>query len=429
MRRARREPEPRSATSPPSTSSRAGRIAGASFTTASGSGRSGSARRGSSRRRAPRSSSSSPAARSAPARIRRRGSASSCSPSCRASSLLDVGCGSGVLAIAGAKLGFAPVHAVDHDPVAVETTTANAAANGVDVDVRVSRRACRRAAGRGHDGREPHARGRPRARAAHRLLVTSSRRATSRAISCGCPAERALRRATLDGWAADVWELARGVTFRPMATFSVGFLGCKVSHVDAHAVRERLLADGHSERAGGADVAVVSTCCVTHEAVSKSRKAVSRLARTHGRVYVTGCAANLPENAFAGLADNVVVVREAERGDACGGCRRRRRDRVRPGGSSPRSRPRLRQGAGRLQLLVCVLRDPAGAGSFAEPPGRRRAARDRAPRAIRAIARSSSPASTSAATGIARLATTCRGSCARPAPRPVWRGSASRRSR
>ena len=93
-----------------------------------------------------------------------------------------------------------------------------------------------------------------------------------------------------------------------MATFSVGFLGCKVSHVDAHAVRERLLADGHLEQEGGGDVAVVSTCCVTHEAVSKSRKAVSRLARTHGRVYVTGCAANLPENAFAGLADNVVVV-------------------------------------------------------------------------------------------------------------------------
>jgi threonylcarbamoyladenosine tRNA methylthiotransferase MtaB len=93
-----------------------------------------------------------------------------------------------------------------------------------------------------------------------------------------------------------------------MATFSVGFLGCKVSHVDAHAVRERLLVDGHSERSGAVDVAVVSTCCVTHEAVSKSRKAVSRLARTHGRVYVTGCAANLPENVFAGLAGNIVVV-------------------------------------------------------------------------------------------------------------------------
>lgn len=93
-----------------------------------------------------------------------------------------------------------------------------------------------------------------------------------------------------------------------MATFSVGFLGCKVSHVDAHAVRERLIADGHEERRRGADLAVVSTCCVTREAVAKSRKAVARLARSHERVYVTGCAANLEENAFAGVAGNVVVV-------------------------------------------------------------------------------------------------------------------------
>jgi threonylcarbamoyladenosine tRNA methylthiotransferase MtaB len=96
-----------------------------------------------------------------------------------------------------------------------------------------------------------------------------------------------------------------------MATFSVGFLGCKVSHVDAHAIRERLLADGHLECAGDADVAVLSTCCVTNEAVAKSRKAVSRLARTHGRVYVTGCAANLSEDAFAGVAGDVVVVRRS----------------------------------------------------------------------------------------------------------------------
>jgi threonylcarbamoyladenosine tRNA methylthiotransferase MtaB len=97
--------------------------------------------------------------------------------------------------------------------------------------------------------------------------------------------------------------------FAAVATFSIGFLGCKVSHVDAHAVRERLLSDGHEEREGGADVAVVSTCCVTNEAVAKSRKAVSRLARTHGRVYVTGCAANLRGDPFAGVAENVVVVR------------------------------------------------------------------------------------------------------------------------
>jgi threonylcarbamoyladenosine tRNA methylthiotransferase MtaB len=93
-----------------------------------------------------------------------------------------------------------------------------------------------------------------------------------------------------------------------MATFSIAFLGCKVSHVDAHAVRERLLADGHTEQDGAADVAVVNTCCVTHEAVTKSRKAAARLARTHRWVYVTGCGANLPAGAFAGLPENVVVV-------------------------------------------------------------------------------------------------------------------------
>jgi threonylcarbamoyladenosine tRNA methylthiotransferase MtaB len=93
-----------------------------------------------------------------------------------------------------------------------------------------------------------------------------------------------------------------------VATFSVRFLGCKVSHVDAHDVRERLLADGHVELGDAADVAVVNTCCVTHEAVSKSRKEAVRAARTHSRVYVTGCGANLAADAFTGLPENVVVV-------------------------------------------------------------------------------------------------------------------------
>jgi threonylcarbamoyladenosine tRNA methylthiotransferase MtaB len=93
-----------------------------------------------------------------------------------------------------------------------------------------------------------------------------------------------------------------------VATFSVRFLGCKVSHVDAQEIRERLLADGHSEHDGGADVAVVNTCCVTHEAVRKSRHAASRAARTHRRVYVTGCGASLAADGFAGLPENVVVV-------------------------------------------------------------------------------------------------------------------------
>jgi threonylcarbamoyladenosine tRNA methylthiotransferase MtaB len=93
-----------------------------------------------------------------------------------------------------------------------------------------------------------------------------------------------------------------------LAGFSVRFLGCKVSHVDAQAIRERLLADGHSERERGAEIAVINTCCVTHEAVRKSRHAASRAARTHARVYVTGCGANLAADGFAGLPENVVVV-------------------------------------------------------------------------------------------------------------------------
>ena len=93
-----------------------------------------------------------------------------------------------------------------------------------------------------------------------------------------------------------------------MATFSVRFLGCKVSHTDAQAIRERLLLDGHAQVSGEGEVAVLNTCCVTHEAVRKSRQAAHRAARTHRRVYVTGCGANLAEDGFDGLPENVVVV-------------------------------------------------------------------------------------------------------------------------
>jgi threonylcarbamoyladenosine tRNA methylthiotransferase MtaB len=47
---------------------------------------------------------------------------------------------------------------------------------------------------------------------------------------------------------------------------------------------------------------------VTHEAVRKSRHAAARAARSHGRVYVTGCGANLGADGFDGLPGNVVVV-------------------------------------------------------------------------------------------------------------------------
>ena len=53
-------------------------------------------------------------------------------------SFLDIGTGSGILAIAAAKLGYAPVHAFDFDPGAVRIARANARANGVRGKLRIT---------------------------------------------------------------------------------------------------------------------------------------------------------------------------------------------------------------------------------------------------------------------------------------------------
>ena len=52
----------------------------------------------------------------------------------RRRSFLDMGCGSGILSIAAAKLGCSPVRGFDVDNEAVEASVANAAANGVEVE-------------------------------------------------------------------------------------------------------------------------------------------------------------------------------------------------------------------------------------------------------------------------------------------------------
>jgi ribosomal protein L11 methyltransferase len=122
-------------------------------------------------------------------------------------SVVDFGCGSGVLSIVAAKLGFAPVIALDADENAVAATIANAAANGVQVDVRRSNildeevpvatvalanitRASVEALG-------------PRLRS--RSLLTSGYLPTDDAP---LPGFRHLRRVTRGGWAADHYEAA-----------------------------------------------------------------------------------------------------------------------------------------------------------------------------------------------------------------------------
>jgi ribosomal protein L11 methyltransferase len=56
-----------------------------------------------------------------------------------AQSFLDIGTGSGILAIAAAKLGYAPVVAFDFDPEAVRVAKANARKNRVETKVKLTR--------------------------------------------------------------------------------------------------------------------------------------------------------------------------------------------------------------------------------------------------------------------------------------------------
>jgi ribosomal protein L11 methyltransferase len=56
-----------------------------------------------------------------------------------ASEVLDLGCGSGILSLAAAKLGARSVLALDIDPIAVEATRANSKLNGVERIVSAAR--------------------------------------------------------------------------------------------------------------------------------------------------------------------------------------------------------------------------------------------------------------------------------------------------
>ncbi len=120
-------------------------------------------------------------------------------------SLLDIGCGSGVLAIAAAKLGFAPLTAIDVDERATLATRANAAANGVEVDTRqadvFSADLPEADVAVANITRADVAALAPRL--ACRRLVTSGYLAADPLEVAGY---RQLRRVTAEGWAADVHE-------------------------------------------------------------------------------------------------------------------------------------------------------------------------------------------------------------------------------
>ena len=122
-------------------------------------------------------------------------------------SLADLGCGSGVLGIAAAKLGFGPVVALDSDEHAVEATRANVAANGVELEARIADvladelpAADVTLANITRPTLEELA---PRLRT--RWLIGSGYLPTDASTLAGF---RHVRRITRDSWAADLWEAA-----------------------------------------------------------------------------------------------------------------------------------------------------------------------------------------------------------------------------
>jgi ribosomal protein L11 methyltransferase len=123
------------------------------------------------------------------------------------SSLLDVGCGSGVLAIAAARLGFAPVVALDVDPLAVEATQANTVVNGVAVETMLvdatTEPLPRTAAAVANISFEAVSELVPRL--VCERLVTSGYLVSNRLRLPGFASRRRLED---EGWAADLWEAA-----------------------------------------------------------------------------------------------------------------------------------------------------------------------------------------------------------------------------
>ena len=86
-------------------------------------------------------------------------------------------------------------------------------------------------------------------------------------------------------------------------------LGCRLNSYETEAMKDLAL------KAGMQNAVVVNTCAVTAEAVRKSRQEIRRLRRDHpdAKLIVTGCAAQVEPETFAGMNEVDLVVGNVEK--------------------------------------------------------------------------------------------------------------------
>jgi len=98
----------------------------------------------------------------------------------------------------------------------------------------------------------------------------------------------------------------------PPPSVDIVTFGCRLNAYESEVIRARAAQDGL------ADAVVFNTCAVTGEAVRQARQAIrkARRERPDARLIVTGCAAQIDPEAFAGMAEVDLVLGNAEKAAA-----------------------------------------------------------------------------------------------------------------
>ncbi len=163
-------------------------------------------------------------------------------------------------------------------------------------------------------------------------------------------------------------------------------LGCRLNQFETDALERGVREAGHEvvEFAGPADLYVVNSCTITHDADADTRQLVRRAARQGGRVVVTGCMASADPDALAAMPEvsRVIGNREKERfmdlafgtGDdrvhvaAVDLARRQRISRLRPAADPRRSRAYLKiQDGCDYRCSFCIVPAVRGRSSSLAP--------------------------------------------------------------